>query len=161
MVWKKRMTNRYILIFYLVIIILIGGCDIRIPKFSDVTYNQKNITASTKKEQLLIKRFMEYWHYRQNGDFQKSWKYELPYQRYVTPYQKYKALISNIPGKRTVMEKVTYIEPNLAIIVRKVYKNKSSSFLKKDKWIYAKDNWYHKFYQTIFPPETTEEAEFQ
>jgi len=143
------------------ILLLIEGCSIRIPTVSDVIYNKKNVIAKKRKERLLIKRFVEYWHYRQNGDFKNSWKYELPYQKYVISYKKYKALISNTPAKKTVLEKIIYLEPNLAIIIRKIYKNKNSSFMRKDKWIYVKDNWYHKFYQTIFPPETKEEAEFQ
>ena len=138
---------------------IFGGCSMRtIPTYSDVTYHQIKISDSKTKR--LVERFVEYWHARTQGDMKKAWKFELPYQKFLSSFKKYKAEVGGYKGAKIELVGIRYEVPNIAIVTRKVRIGKNV-MLKKDKWLYIKDTWYHKYYQTIFPPETMEEAEFQ
>ncbi len=136
------------------------GCSIgSIPQYPNVGY-EKNIIKSDKKERKLVKRFVEYWYARTQGDLNKSWEYELPYQKFLGSFKRYKAEVGGYEGAKIKLLRIKYLTPSEAIIMREVQMGKKR-LVKKDKWFYLKDNWYHKYYQTIFPPETMEEAEFQ
>lgn len=106
----------------------------------------------------LLKRCNEYWQARAKGDMRKAWEYELPYQKYLTSFEEYAAQVG--PSDKTICTKILEKDNKERIVQRKITIGKRN-ILKKDKWIFVKDNWYHKFYQTIFPPETEEEADFQ
>jgi len=156
------------IIIYIITIILFLGCSAKNKhlkskhlKITDV-YVKQYIFKNDNLQQKLIQRFKEYWHYRQKGDYNKSYMFELPYQRYLMPFPKYKALAAgSYVGKKTVLEKINLDKKNSqAILQRKVYFNNLYR-IKKDKWLYINGQWYHKFYQSILPPKTEEEAEFQ
>jgi hypothetical protein len=151
----------------MVSLFLITGCTTsptvpKIQTFEDVNVSD-SIHASDAKTVDLINSFLFYWHARQNGDTNTSYYYELPYQKYVTPYEKYKKLISGLYyGVRTELNRISFQHNNnIAIITRKVYVSKGVSFPKKDKWIYYGNRWYHRFFQTVLPPKSAEEVEFQ
>jgi len=155
-------------LFFGIWILLFAGCSLHNQTFSTFKqFNDVNVSDSLeitdKKTSLLVKSFLTYWHARQNGDTNTSYQYELPYQRYITPYNKYKKLVSGLYyGKRTELKNITFSHnQNIAIIDRNVYLQNNFSYPKKDKWIFFKNRWYHKFYQTVLPPKTKEEVEFQ
>jgi len=139
----------YILIVFIAIIMV--GCSLHRPK--PFTYQEK--------KELLSKRFVGYWEARTKGDYKKSWLYELPFQRYLKSYKWYKEMAPGYKGVQVKLNKILSMTQNEAIIERKILYSKKNWVLKKDKWFYIKDNWYHKFYQSVFPPETQDEAEFQ
>jgi len=140
-------------------ILLIGGCGIKIPHSKNVAYDQN--LSSNKKAKLLVKRFVEYWDARVRGDAKKSWEYELPYQKYLTDFQTYRKLLTGYEKSQIVLKRIIFQNNNKALIEREVFIGHKEKVNKKDKWYYVKDNWYHKFYQSALPPKTVEEAKFQ
>jgi len=139
-------------------LLLFTACTPKLPSYPEVSYNKE--IQQDSKTKLLVKRFLEYWHYRTIGDMKKAWEYELPYQKYLSDFKRYKGMVGPSIGSKTELVKIEYPAADEAIITRKVHLGKDV-LTKKDKWYYVKDNWYHKFYQTIFPPENEEEAQFQ
>ena len=147
-----------ILIAAVVMVLFFSGCNHQ-PSFSNIilpTYD--NIS---NKERRLFKRFSEYWHYRLIKDFDRTYSYELPYQRYLIDKSTYKGLLDGY-GEDTKVQllKITFLSPDVAIIQRKII-TKANTLTGKDKWIYVNGEWYHKFFQNILPPKNKEEAEFQ
>ena len=151
--------NKYTIVILFPIIFLINGCSLKIPHSPNVSYS-KHVKIDSRKTKLLVKRFIEYWDSRIKGDAQKAWKYELPYQRYMMNFDLYKRLIGMYKNAKIELSAISFRDKNTAIIERKISVHKKI-WKKKDKWIYVQDNWYHKFYQSIFPPKTEEEAKFQ
>lgn len=148
------------LIVFILLVAFYGECSVQFPssKYALVE-NKKNFT--TQKKVLLAKRFIEYWDARIKGDTARSWKYELPYMQYIFPYESYKSMARGYYGKKVVLMRIEPQNDNEAIVIRKVYIAPDHFLIKKDKWLYIKDNWYHKFYQAILPPQSAKEAEFQ
>ena len=115
------------------------------------------------KEKQLVQRFQNYWQHRSSCEIEKAFYYELPYQQYLLGLQEYLSQMDRrYCDAKVSLEKIEFNKenPNIAIIVRKVKLKNGHQYLAKDKWIYVDNQWYHKFYQTIFPPEE-EEADFQ
>ncbi len=127
------------------------GCSIHQPQ---------PLSLEEKKE-LLQKRFEEYWQARAEGNYQKSWLYELPSQQFLSSYARYKIMAPGYKGMKITLYKIILFTPTQAVLERKIEDKRGRTFIKKDKWFFVKDNWYHKFYQSILPPETEEEAQFQ
>lgn len=140
--------------------LLLIGCSIKLPSSKYVLIKNKKILTN-KKENLLAKRFIEYWDARIKGNTAKSWQYELPYMRYIMPYGTYKSMAKGYYGNKVILIQLEPKRNNEIIIIRKVFINPKHFVIKKDKWFYIKDNWYHKFYQAVLPPQSKEEAEFQ
>ena len=151
--------NRSTIAILFSIIFLISGCSLKIPNSPNVSYNN-HVKLDKRKTKLLVKRFIEYWDSRIKGDAKRSWEYELPYQRYLTPFDDYRRLLSGYAHTKIELADIHFLDPDTAIITRKVH-TKRKTYQRKDRWIYVKDNWYHKFYQSVLPPETVEEADFQ
>jgi hypothetical protein len=142
--------------FVLTIALLFGGCSVKLPSYKEVKVRGD---LSSIKEKKLAKAFMEYWRARVRGDYKTSYRYELPYQRYILDYDSYRKKIGNIyPKAKVILVKIDYLSPNVAIISRDV-KFKKKIYHKKDKWIYVDGKWYHKFYQNILP--SLEDAQYQ
>ena len=154
------MISRYIAIIYIGILFL-GGCASILPSFENVSYNKNLLDLRDERAFKLTKRFLEYWHARAQGDYEKSWQYELPYQRYFLSFEKYRSLASGYKGSVIELKKIDFIAPDEAIVERKVFFSDKKGVVKKDKWYEIDGKWYHKFYQSILPPESFEEAEFQ
>jgi hypothetical protein len=152
--------NKAIKFGVIIVIFFLSGCGVISQKnLTGVSINQK-VKVSNYKEKKLMKRFLQYWHARTKGDMKTAWKYEMPYQKFLDGFNKYKSEVSGYRGSTIELIKVEYPSKDVAIVVRRVRVG-GKELLRKDKWIYVKDNWYHKYYQSVFPPETEEEAEFQ
>lgn len=119
-----------------------------------------NISFTSPKYRQLVQRFKEYWHYRMTGDYKKAFRYELPYQQYTISLQRYKLLSGGGYLADKIFLKEIINKDGCARVSRIVVLN-DHNISKKGKWCYIKDNWYHKFYQSILPPKSIEEAEFQ
>ncbi len=143
-------------IFSPFIILFIIGCSHKVT-FTDV---QSSLHPQSSKEKELIRRFKEYWHARVNGQYNISYNYELPYQQYTINFDKYRKTLGLYRNSKISLLKLEYPQKNIAIIIRKM-DGKKNSWIKKDKWIYLDGKWYHKYYQTLFPPLNEKEAQFQ
>lgn len=148
---------RYLLIglFYFFILFL-QGCAYK-------SQMGNTLEAKSQKHQKLIQRFTQYWNYRSSCNPQKSFSYELPYQQYLLGKEGYIARMDRrYCGAKIFLKKIEHnkMYPDIAIIVRKVELKNGLQYPAKDKWIYIDGQWYHKFYQTVFPPEE-KEADFQ
>ena len=129
--------------------------------FEDVNLSQ-DLNLSTPKHRALANRFLHYWHARQHNEINTTYSFELPYQRYVTPYHIYRRRLGGLySGARTQLHSISFPHEDVAIIVRRVYRPNGSFYDRKDKWIFTNGQWYHKYYQTVFPPKGKEEMEFQ
>jgi len=148
------------LILFILLVTFFGECSVQLPSSKYAFIGDKKNLA-THKRVLLAKRFIEYWDARIKGDTAKSWKYELPYMKYISPYESYKSMARGYYGKKVVLIRIEPQNENQVIVTRKVYITPDHFLIKKDKWLYIKDNWYHKFYQAILPPQSAKEAEFQ
>ena len=147
-----------------ILFLIMDGCSLTAPQRPQVTIKNvvidSHIHIKSPKSRQLIQRFKEYWHYRMIGDYQKAFAYELPYQQYVITLKKYRLITGGqYMADKILLKDITY-QNNCAVVKRIVILNEYN-ISKKDKWCYVKDNWYHKFYQSILPPKTIEEAEFQ
>ena len=138
-------------VYYFFILVVFVGCS----------FHQPHPLTLQEKKQLLQKRFLEYWQARTAGNYQKSWEYELPSQRFLSSFNRYKITAPGYKGTKVTLYKIVLFTPTQAVVERKIEDKKGHTFIKKDKWFFVKDNWYHKFYQSILPPKTKEEAEFQ
>jgi len=135
------------------IIFLFIGCSSKIPQYSNVGISMDTRNTS-KKDRLLIKRFSEYWHYRLNRDFNKTFPYELPYQRYVTDFSWYKDNLKYSYGKgKVVLDNIQYKDENHTIVNKRYFGTKGNQIKTTEEWFFVIDNWYHKFHQYIFPPD--------
>jgi len=128
-------------------------------------HNSSNIKVEyvplNNKEKKLLRRFSLYWLYRIQGELDKSFEYELPYQKYIDGIKSYKSKIESLNSRTlTILKDIIYPYPNVAIIERELRLG-NRVFKKKDKWIYIDGEWYHKYYQNILPPMNKEEMLFQ
>ena len=145
---KNIFSSLFIILFF-----SFTGCTPKIPQYSNVQ-TSLDIKKLSTKEKLLLKRFSEYWHYRLNRDFNKTFPYELPYQRYVTDFSWYKDnLVYSYGRGKVVLNKIEYQDVNHTIITKEYFGQKGTHTKDTEEWFYVIDNWYHKFYQHIMPPD--------
>ncbi len=139
---------------------LLNGCSEKPQeRYENVTIKEQK--SFSKKEQDLVKRFSAYWHYRLKNQLDKSYQYELPYQRYLISVDDYKSQIDSYgEGTKVELASISYISPNI-VAVKRLIKTPKRKYTLKDKWVYVNGTWYHKFFQNILPPKNKEEAEFQ
>ena len=149
---------RYVI--FLSIMLFIAGCSVKTPKpTKNISYEQN---YKKREYLLLLERFIQYWQNRVDGKIEDAWKYELPYQKYVTGFKQYKSLIGSYKGYHIQLIEIKQVAPNVVIVTRKVYKtDPNNATTKYDKWIKIDNTWYHKFYQNVFPPKSIEEFAFQ
>jgi len=145
-------------VFIIFALLAFFGCESKVEKYE---YKDVNIslTPSSKKEALLVQRFAQYWHKRLNGDYNSSYDFELPSQRYLVSLKEYKNVLGLYKGSKADLVHISYPHPDIAIVTRKM-RIKNKAFTRLDKWLFIDDNWYHKFYQTALPP-IGEEEKFQ
>jgi hypothetical protein len=151
-----KRNNWLFLIFWM---FFTWGCVSGKPSYPDISYNAKLLT--TKEQEALAKRFAHYWHARIHEDYGTSWEMELPYQRFLMDFKNYKSLAGGYKGAHVRLEKIEFIYPDEAVIDRVVIYPNNKQFVKKDKWYRVKGRWYHKFYQSVLPPKSVEEARYQ
>lgn len=149
------MNNK--ILSFLILLLFIVGCSNK-TEFLKIHSSFSNKDSNKEKE--LVKRFQKYWYARVHGKYQQSYRYELPYQQYIVNFAKYRKTLGLYKNTKASLIKIYYPQKDVAIITRKMG-SKKNFWIKKDKWIYVNGKWYHKYYQTIFPPLNEKEAEFQ
>lgn len=147
----KKVISTFIILFIAYFFI---GCELEIPQYSSVDLSRVQKKNLSKQEKLLLRRFAQYWNYRLKRDFAKTFSYELPYQKYITSFDYYKDNLIYSYGKgKIILDNIYFKDKNHAIITKEYINRKGEHFKDKEDWYYVIDNWYHKFYQYIMPPD--------
>ncbi len=121
---------------------------------SNVTVDS-NFSIDTQIENVddLIDRYKNYWAYFSAKEFEKSFKYELPYLNYIKPLSWYKEFHSANVKKFSVKLLDMQIEEGDSHIVyiRTRFHTKSDETVASDKWVLVDGEWYHFYSQTVLP----------
>lgn len=98
----------------------------------------------------LKNRFISYWSFRANKEFYKTYKFELPYLKYIHPKEEYEDFFADAPRIKRISIKNISCKNNICYIgmVLSIYKNK---VYYKDKWIKVDNVWYHRFKDSALP----------
>ena len=136
----------------MILLFFISGCNERLQtrKYASI---DENLIVLNKEEIALANRFIEYWDYRSQHQFDKSYHYEFPYYCFITPISKYIGESkTNNKAFNNIILSINYenLDQTIAWIERKYIKNNFSS-IKKDKWIYVNGSWFHQYTSSAFP----------
>lgn len=159
-IWRKLVKvkiTRFIVLISLMS--MINGCSFKQQSYANIGLEKVKQDIRSKNRDL-VRRFSEYWHYRLLNNYKKIYNYELPYQRYLIPFSRYKALLAGYGKKAKVNLLSIDRNKNIAIVKREVVVG-NKRYQGFDKWIFVDGEWCHKFFQNILPPKTEEEAKFQ
>lgn len=117
----------------------------------------KNISQSDISKDL-FERVSNYWHYRKEGDYQKTFQYEYRgfkgeaqddvYKNYIQNNSK--AAITKIDILDVIRESDKDICMNMEFHMVKPNLIGKKSFILKDCWINESENWYHSLKGTLF-----------
>ncbi len=128
------------------ILISLSGCE---KKYQYVSIDT-NATFNNKQENL-IEAFSEYWEAKSKKDFSLSYKYELPYQRYLHSINWYQIFHSpNNQGFTVALVSLEKIDNELILVHAKAtFNGFTTSFI--DPWYYVNESWFHKFQESKLP----------
>ena len=137
--------------FFLIslITILFFGCATKIENVTvkPEAVQSTNIIALEE----LIKRYRHYWHYFSKNDWEKTYEYELPYQKFFFPYSRYLRFYSTAKkGFKVTLLKIKKKNDDI-VYIKSRYQDKKTSYRFDDKWVRVNGVWYHKFYNSTFP----------
>ena len=148
---KKRI--RWAIVFVaLILVITQSGCERKIPKY-EKTFVDENLTLKNNKERKLARTFVEYWHLRNKRKLKESYKYELPYFRYITAYEQYKleAGAYNFDFQTRLIGIEYPYQRDDVVIVSRSYRKDDFKSIEKETWVYVNGKWYHDFRFSPFP----------
>ncbi len=113
----------------------------------------ENLTLQSKKDRALANRFIEYWDARSTHQFDKSYKYELPYDRYLKDIKQYRAeLAVTLENYHVKMDKIEYLDADKRVaLVYRTYTREKVLLKIKSKWIFVNGTWYRKYDFSLFP----------
>ena len=142
----KRLYNFFILFFTT---FLITGCS---HKITFVKVDQ-NFHAKSKKIMQLEQRYKEYWDYFSKKNFEKSYYYELPHQRFLHSLQWYKKFNqSNDQNYTTILKSINLVNDYTANVKSKyISSDKQTMFDFVDRWYLIDGKWYHVMKTSKFP----------
>lgn len=131
------------------------GCE---KKYAYVEVD-KNVTAADEKTEALLSRFKDYWEYRSKNESEDSYAYELPYLNFIKDRQWYVRFhTGDRKAYKVTVLKIKY-DPresaHVEILTNIDLTHTSYSFW--DQWYYVNGTWYHKYIQSILPPEPGED----
>jgi hypothetical protein len=131
---------------WLGIILFITGCT---PEIQNVTVDF-DLNKTTQLEKKLIQRYKTYWYYFSNNDWDKTYDFELPYQRFFFPIERYKHHFTT--AKKDFNIKLISINRkniNISYLKSEFIKDKLK-YQFDDKWVNVNGTWYHKFHSNTF-----------
>jgi hypothetical protein len=141
---------RFTLVITFLSIIFFNGCNEKVTENNYASFKKDFIYENQDIE--LLQRVLDYWYLRSTHEFKESYKYELPYQRYLKDFKLYANEGASIYRDfYTTITDVKYIHNNTIAIVNRVYKRKKITLSQKSKWIKVNNLWYHKYDYTVFP----------
>jgi hypothetical protein len=107
----------------------------------------KNISIDNN----LKSRFIQYWNFRGNLIFSKSYNFEMPYLKYLYTKTWYKNFFKNAPK----IKKISIINIDCKNQICKINFNakirKIGYIYYSDKWIKIDNTWYHRFNDNPLP----------
>lgn len=101
----------------------------------------------------LVKSFKEYWELFEKGEYDETYEYELPYQKFLHSKKWYKNfMLGSKKHLKFAISKIKIDPENKNIVYIYIkFHNKYKKFTQRDKWIKVDGIWYHKFIDTILP----------
>lgn len=92
----------------------------------------------------LRNRFVDYWSYRANKEFYKTYNFELPYLKYLYSKDSYEDYFNNAPRIKKITVKRIICKENVCFVdlLLHIYKN---NVYYKDEWVNVDNVWYHRF----------------
>ena len=127
----------------------LAGCE---PKHPSVLKNAPEVEKSAGKA--LANAVDRYWSAFSAHDLETTYAMELPYQRYLHPFDWYRHFRADAKKGFTVtVTKVQKVpdNPNIVYLYLSIDFNGDKGAT-RDKWIRVGDTWYHKFIDTLLPP---------
>lgn len=109
-----------------------------------------NFASGILMKSSLKNRFVNYWNYRAHKEFYKTYKFELPYLKYIHPKEEYEDFFNDAPRIKKVMVKHLECKDNICY-VGMVLKIGREYVYYKDKWIKVDNIWYHRFKDSALP----------
>jgi len=148
-------------IIILVFALLFLGCEKReahtASSCSNFQYAHKdgNFSQNISKELTELScSHLQYWEYRSKKEFEKSYNYELPYQRFIYSNDWYKRFHSPDEGNFSILQvEIIQKSPEFAEIKTKKILKDGYSYTFLDKWYRVGNKWYHKMKTTYLPIE--------
>jgi len=112
------------------------------------------IEKDTKLDNALRNRVEKYWKYKGKKDFESSYKYELPYERYLHSEVDYEIFFQNA-SRFSKIKLLRIIKCNkdiciLGLVLYPKFAPKNTSYI-NDKWIKVSGIWYHKYNDSLLP----------
>lgn len=140
--------NKILLI--LVLIFFFQGCDFKRDfKYVKISDNKK----IKPRFEPLVKRYKEYWECMSKKDFDCSYRYEMPYQRFLHSLKWYKNF--NTPNKKHYMIKLLDIKPvdKYTVVVKSAFVSADNkvNYMFHDRWYNVNNLWFHKMKVSILP----------
>lgn len=136
----------------LLLIVLLTACSERVPESKYVSIDQ-NVTFDTKNAKELRNRFITYWDLRSRHLFEKSYRYELPYIRFLKNEETYNSELSvTFKDFKIIMKKVVFDNPEQtrATVYREYIKD-DVLLHQKTRWYLVNGTWYRKYDFSLFP----------
>jgi len=110
-----------------------------------------SLENNTSKIKELSKRHRSYWEKRVSGKWEESYKFELPYQRFIHSFEWYKDFYRGDDKNHSVIQtKIIMKNPSYAIVETRHIKEKNV-YYSYDKWFYIDGKWFHKMKTTYLP----------
>ncbi len=112
------------------------------------------VEKDVKLDNALKKRVELYWKYRGEKDFEHSYKYELPYERYLHSQMDYEIFFQHASKfSKIKLLKIIKCSNNICILGIMLYPKfapNDSTYI-NDKWIKVSGIWYHKYIDSLLP----------
>jgi hypothetical protein len=135
-------------------ILLIAGCSMHTEYRFVSSSPTLELSDSSLKE--LSVRHKEYWELRANKESEKSYLYELPYLRFLHPYQKYETFTASSRKKFKVVQfSITKTDADRAIVKHELILDQQTRAQIDDYWVLVSGKWYHYFEFSKLPAFTT------
>jgi hypothetical protein len=129
------------------LLFFLSGCE---PKHT-YAFKDANLTLKNEKEELLSKTHLAYWEAMSKKEFEKTYMYEMPYQRFIKPLWWYKEFnAGNNKHYQVIQKEIMYDDNHTAKVITSYIKEKTKSIF-KDTWYYIDGIWYHKMKTSKLP----------
>lgn len=128
------------------------GCSDRLSKSKYVSVDE-NVSLETESLRALRNRFVEYWDARSLHEFDKTYMYEMPYQRFLKPFDVYSGELSvTFNEYNTVLKAIRFEneEKDTATVFREYIKD-DVVLHQKTVWYLVNGTWYRKYAFSLFP----------
>jgi len=146
------MMKQTLLACITVVVLFFSACTDRNVHYQYAALDQ-NLSLEDENIEALSRAFLEYWDAVSRHDFNLSYRYELPYIRFLKPFEEYKAE-SNVLLKHFHVTMKSYeCEDNgcRVVEVTREFRVGKKRRLFRSKWIRLDGKWYHKYDFSLFP----------